>query len=78
GLAMKSGLKRPGPKAPGAAAPVDSAPAEAAPAPAAEHAAPAATESNGTPEGNGSVAPPAAKPGGLGFKSGMKAPGRKN
>ncbi|MFE3728993.1 (Fe-S)-binding protein [Nocardia sp. NPDC059154] len=90
GLAMKSGLKRPGPKAPGAAAPAaapapeapaapsDSAPAEAAPAPAAEPAAPAATEGNGTSEGNGAAKPPAAKPGGLGFKSGMKAPGRKN
>ncbi|MFE3262601.1 heterodisulfide reductase-related iron-sulfur binding cluster, partial [Nocardia sp. NPDC059091] len=90
GLAMKSGLKRPGPKAPGAAAPAaapapeapaapaDSAPAEAAPAPAAAPAAPAATEGNGTSEGNGAAKPPAAKPGGLGFKSGMKAPGRKN
>ncbi|MFE5287688.1 (Fe-S)-binding protein [Nocardia sp. NPDC056611] len=36
-----------------------------------------ASEGNGTSEGNGAT-PPAAKPGGLGFKSGMKAPGRKN
>ncbi|WP_431968144.1 (Fe-S)-binding protein [Nocardia sp. bgisy134] len=81
GLAMKSGFKRPGPKAPGAAA--TSAPAEPAPAdpaPAAEAPAEPAPEqpTNGT-SGNGSVAaPPAAKPGGLGFKSGAKAPGRKN
>ncbi|MVU80130.1 4Fe-4S dicluster domain-containing protein [Nocardia sp. ET3-3] len=96
GLAMKSGLKRPGPKAPAAAAPAaapapeaPAAPADSAPeAPAAEPAAapvePAAaesngtTEGNGTSEGNGSATPPAAKPGGLGFKSGMKAPGKKN
>ncbi|GAA2472102.1 (Fe-S)-binding protein [Nocardia seriolae] len=91
GLAMKSGLKRPGPKAPGAAAPAASAPeASAAPAdsaPAPDEAAPAAapapaepvgSESNGTSEGNGAAEPPAAKPGGLGFKSGMKAPGKKN
>ncbi|WP_433669183.1 heterodisulfide reductase-related iron-sulfur binding cluster [Nocardia sp. CA-136227] len=79
----------PAPEAP--AAPADSAPA-AAPAPAAEPAAPAepavsesngvaeangASEANGTSDGNGAT-PPAAKPGGLGFKSGMKAPGRKN
>ncbi|MTJ73745.1 (Fe-S)-binding protein [Nocardia seriolae] len=91
GLAMKSGLKRPGPKAPGAAAPAASAPeASAAPAdsaPAPDEAAPAAapapaepvgSESNGTSEGNGAAEPPAATPGGLGFKSGMKAPGKKN
>ncbi|MFI6871337.1 (Fe-S)-binding protein [Nocardia sp. NPDC050406] len=94
GLAMKSGLKRPGPKAPGAkpaaapaaeapAAPADSAPAEAraekapaesAPAsePTSAPAEPAATEGNGTPK------PPTAKPGGLGFKGGAKAPGRKS
>ncbi|WP_227997494.1 heterodisulfide reductase-related iron-sulfur binding cluster [Nocardia australiensis] len=81
GLAMKSGLKRPGPKAPGSAAPAEAAlevPAEPTPEPAlpAVDSAGPATEStgNGTPE----VAAPTAKPGGLGFKSGAKAPGRKN
>ncbi|WP_159846098.1 (Fe-S)-binding protein [Nocardia sp. CY41] len=84
GLAMKSGFKRPGPKAPGksAAAPKDAAPAE--PAPVAETSAaqpePAAEpeQSNGA-NGNGApeAAPPTAKPGGLGFKAGAKAPGRK-
>ncbi|MFE3099909.1 (Fe-S)-binding protein [Nocardia tengchongensis] len=93
GLAMKSGLKRPGPKAPAAAPEAPAAPADSTPAPVAEPVAPAepaapvepaATESNGTAEGNGvaeangAANPPAAKPGGLGFKSGMKAPGRKN
>ncbi|WP_454199811.1 (Fe-S)-binding protein [Nocardia sp. Marseille-Q1738] len=77
GLAMKSGFKRPGPKAPGAAVPAttDKAPA-AAPAESAAEPEPAGngTGSNGAPE----VAPPAAKPGGLGFKAGAKAPGRKN
>ncbi|MGV9720819.1 (Fe-S)-binding protein [Nocardia beijingensis] len=90
GLAMKSGFKRPGPKAPGkaAAAPKDAAPAEPAPAeqaPVAEASAtqpePAAEpeQSNGA-SGNGAseVAPPTAKPGGLGFKAGAKAPGRKS
>ncbi|MFI7001429.1 (Fe-S)-binding protein [Nocardia sp. NPDC050175] len=81
GLAMKSGFKRPAAKAPGGSAP---APAEPT---AAEPAAEPATESaaaESTPEqpanGNGAAeaAPPAAKPGGLGFKSGAKAPGRKN
>lgn len=72
GLAMKSGFKRPGPKAPGAT-----------PAPAAETpATPATPEPDPAPEpdqpANGNSAPPAAKPGGLGFKSGAKAPGRKN
>ncbi|MEU1208995.1 heterodisulfide reductase-related iron-sulfur binding cluster [Nocardia sp. NPDC005825] len=88
----RPGPKAPGAAAPAAApapeapaAPADSAPV-AAPAPVAEPAAPAepavsesngTSEANGTSEGNG-VTPPAAKPGGLGFKSGMKAPGRKN
>ncbi|MFF0458078.1 (Fe-S)-binding protein [Nocardia africana] len=40
-----------------------------------ESATAAATESAGG--GNGEVQPPTAKPGGLGFKSGAKAPGRK-
>ncbi|MFD0365463.1 (Fe-S)-binding protein [Nocardia sp. GCM10030253] len=77
GLAMKSGLKRPGPKAPGAAAPAAPAPAEEAPAAdsAPEPDQPTnGTTGNGTPE----ATPPSAKPGGLGFKSGAKAPGRKN
>ncbi|MFI2281617.1 (Fe-S)-binding protein [Nocardia beijingensis] len=90
GLAMKSGFKRPGPKAPGkaAAAPKDAAPAEPAPAeqaPVAEASAaqpePAAEpEQSGGANGNGApeVAPPTAKPGGLGFKAGAKAPGRKS
>ncbi|WP_433196503.1 (Fe-S)-binding protein [Nocardia sp. CA-107356] len=84
GLAMKSGFKRPGPKAPGAAAPAPSAPAEST-----ATAEPAAAPADSTPEpdqpsngtsGNGApdVTPPAPKPGGLGFKSGAKAPGRKD
>ncbi|WP_446223479.1 (Fe-S)-binding protein [Nocardia sp. IBHARD005] len=84
GLAMKSGLKRPGPKAPGTAAAPAAAPEPVAPAEsAAEPAAPAAdsaTQAEPT-NGNGNgttVAPPTAKPGGLGFKSGAKSPGRKN
>ncbi|UAK33725.1 (Fe-S)-binding protein [Nocardia asteroides] len=85
GLAMKSGFKRPGPKAPGKAAPVTAEPASAdepaaAETPAAQPEAAAEPEqSNGT-GGNGAhqVVPPAAKPGGLGFKSGAKAPGRKS
>ncbi|MBC7305171.1 MAG: (Fe-S)-binding protein [Nocardia sp.] len=92
GLAMKSGLKRPGPKAPGTAAapaaaaeapaaPAESPAAPAEPATADEPEAPAAeSATQGEPaNGNGtSVAPPTAKPGGLGFKSGAKSPGRKN
>ncbi|MBL1072940.1 4Fe-4S dicluster domain-containing protein [Nocardia sp. 2] len=86
GLAMKSGLKRPGPKAPGkpaAAAPATEAPApQADPAPAAEapaQPAPAPASPEGNGESNGTAAkPPAAKPGGLGFKGGAKAPGRKS
>ncbi|MFJ4658609.1 (Fe-S)-binding protein [Nocardia sp. NPDC088792] len=87
----RPGPKAPGATAPAPApeteapvAPAASAPAEAAapatatatdPAPESAPAEPTA-ESNG---GNGTAAnPPAAKPGGLGFKSGMKAPGRKN
>ncbi|MFI1463758.1 heterodisulfide reductase-related iron-sulfur binding cluster [Nocardia carnea] len=80
GLAMKSGFKRPGPKAPGAKAPA------AEPAPAIEAAEPAlseptaetsGSEGNGTTGNGAGAAPPAAKPGALGFKSGAKAPGRK-
>ncbi|MEV6136203.1 heterodisulfide reductase-related iron-sulfur binding cluster [Nocardia sp. NPDC051990] len=76
GLAMKSGFKRPGPKAPG---PAPSAPAEPAPA-TPEAATQSADEPDQPADGNGSAAvtPPPAKPGGLGFKSGAKAPGRKN
>ncbi|MEU2036095.1 (Fe-S)-binding protein [Nocardia amamiensis] len=86
GLAMKSGFKRPGPKAPGAKAPApaepastDEAPAPEAPAAQTESVAETEQATNGT-SGNGApqVAPPTAKPGGLGFKSGAKAPGRKN
>ncbi|WP_067796520.1 (Fe-S)-binding protein [Nocardia beijingensis] len=86
----RPGPKAPG-KA--AAAPKDAAPAEPAPAeqaPVAE--APVAEASAAQPEpaaepeqsngasGNGAseVAPPTAKPGGLGFKAGAKAPGRKS
>ncbi|RMI28693.1 (Fe-S)-binding protein [Nocardia stercoris] len=79
GLAMKSGFKRPGVKAPGGAAPAAEtapapaeSPAEAPASAAAAPAAPAATDGNGN---GAAAAPPAAKPGGLGFKSGAKAPG---
>ncbi|MFD3596706.1 heterodisulfide reductase-related iron-sulfur binding cluster [Nocardia sp. NPDC058640] len=83
GLAMKSGFKRPT-KAPGtpapaeptapAAAPADSpAPTESAAQPDPETAKAPEPTGNGTP-----AAPPTAKPGGLGFKSSAKAPGRKN
>ncbi|MCP2319485.1 Fe-S oxidoreductase [Nocardia amikacinitolerans] len=85
GLAMKSGFKRPGPKAPGAAAtpapaePAAAEPVSTDPAPAAEAPQPAPEQPTNGTSGNGSaVAPPTAKPGGLGFKSGAKAPGRKN
>ncbi|MEV0028767.1 heterodisulfide reductase-related iron-sulfur binding cluster [Nocardia sp. NPDC050793] len=89
GLAMKSGFKRPGPKAPGAAAtpaaaaPAPAEPASAEPAPAAEAPAEAPQPApeqptNGTSGNGAAVAPPTAKPGGLGFKTGAKAPGRKN
>ncbi|MCM6777286.1 heterodisulfide reductase-related iron-sulfur binding cluster [Nocardia sp. CDC159] len=86
GLAMKSGFKRPGAKAPGAPKPAaepaasqaDSAP-EATPA-TPETAAPETSSEDAATgsEGNGTPKPPPAKPGGLGFKSGAKAPGRKN
>ena len=89
GLAVKSGFKKPGARtsAPATPASAEEAPAdeaavkepaveeasvaeapvaEAAPVPETESAAPAAA-----------VAPPAAKPGGLAFKSGAKAPGKK-
>ncbi|MCA2209604.1 (Fe-S)-binding protein [Nocardia rosealba] len=81
GLAMKSGFKRPGPKAPGAPKPAEPAAAPAEPEAPAEPTAQEDTASEPTPSnGNGTppVAPPTAKPGGLGFKSGAKAPGRKN
>ncbi|MEU7766847.1 heterodisulfide reductase-related iron-sulfur binding cluster [Nocardia sp. NPDC049190] len=81
GLAMKSGFKRPGSKAPGAATPTAAAEPAAA-EPAATEVAPAATpaEPEQTTDGNNAppAAPPAAKPGGLGFKSSAKAPGRKS
>ncbi|WP_433712449.1 heterodisulfide reductase-related iron-sulfur binding cluster [Nocardia sp. CA-084685] len=79
GLAMKSGFKRPGPKAPGTATPAPSAPAEPT-SPTQEAATEPADEPNQPANGNGAPAatPPPAKPGGLGFKSGAKAPGRKN
>ncbi|MFI5781090.1 heterodisulfide reductase-related iron-sulfur binding cluster [Nocardia sp. NPDC051570] len=78
GLAMKSGFKRPGPKAPGAPKPAATEPvvSEEAPATPASDEATEATEAPAT--GNGAPKPPAAKPGGLGFKSGAKAPGRKD
>lgn len=94
GLAMKSGFKRPGPKAPGAQAPAqpaaESAPAEAVqeatPEVTAETAAETTSETTADTSGNGNgsagngseAAPPQAKPGALGFKSGAKAPGRKS
>jgi Fe-S oxidoreductase len=80
GLAMKSGFKRPGPKAPATPA-AEAAPAtEATPAEPAPAAEPAAAPAPAEPESasNGSAQPPAAKPGGLGFKAGAKAPGRKS
>ncbi|MBF6296336.1 (Fe-S)-binding protein [Nocardia amamiensis] len=81
GLAMKSGFKRPGPKAPGAAAPAatDETPAaEVSAAPAESAAEPEPTSNGSGSNGASEVAPPTAKPGGLGFKAGAKAPGRKN
>ncbi|WP_406267684.1 (Fe-S)-binding protein [Nocardia sp. NBC_00881] len=85
GLAMKSGFKRPGAKAPVVKAPAaepaepEEAPATEIPAGPAESASEPERPTKGT-TGNGApeVAPPTAKPGGLGFKSGAKAPGRKN
>lgn len=94
GLGFKSGAKAPGARksaAPKAAAPKaeapEASPAEAAQAEAPKAEAPAAEapkieESNGDGS-NGKApetaqAPPQAKPGGLGFKAGAKAPGRKS
>ncbi|MBF6183207.1 (Fe-S)-binding protein [Nocardia otitidiscaviarum] len=86
----RPGPKAPGAKAAPAAeapaAPADPAPAEAdAPAAASEPKAAeggsegsGTAESTGASEGNGAAKPPAAKPGGLGFKSNAKAPGRKS
>ncbi|RDI63238.1 heterodisulfide reductase-related iron-sulfur binding cluster [Nocardia pseudobrasiliensis] len=80
GLAMKSGFKRPGAKAPGAPKPATPEPAasEEVSAPEATADGDAAPEAPSSGEGNGAPKPPAAKPGGLGFKSGAKAPGRKD
>ncbi|WP_280316478.1 heterodisulfide reductase-related iron-sulfur binding cluster [Nocardia wallacei] len=82
GLAMKSGFKKPGAKAPGAPKPAAAEPdaAESSSAePAAETAPAQPDESGASDAGNGDAPkPPTAKPGGLGFKSGAKAPGRKN
>ncbi|MDR7168053.1 Fe-S oxidoreductase [Nocardia kruczakiae] len=44
-------------------------------APAAESTTPSESTTASEPTGNGEVQPPTAKPGGLGFKSGAKAPG---
>ncbi|WP_063011065.1 (Fe-S)-binding protein [Nocardia kruczakiae] len=44
-------------------------------APAAESTTPSESTTASEPTGNGEVEPPTAKPGGLGFKSGAKAPG---
>ena len=87
GLAMKGTAKRPGVKAPGAprqapAPASEPTPEPEAEAPAAEAVPAAETEANGA-AGNGhadgdAAQPPAAKPGGLGFKSGAKAPGKRN
>ncbi|MEU7142182.1 heterodisulfide reductase-related iron-sulfur binding cluster [Nocardia sp. NPDC046473] len=79
GLAMKSGFKRPGAKAPGGSAPAEPSAAEPTAEPATESAAPESTpEQPANGNGAAEATPPAAKPGGLGFKSGAKAPGRKN
>ncbi|BCK59071.1 heterodisulfide reductase-related iron-sulfur binding cluster [Nocardia wallacei] len=82
GLAMKSGFKKPGAKAPGAPKPAAAEPAAAESSsaePAAETAPAQPDESGASDAGNGDAPkPPTAKPGGLGFKSGAKAPGRKN
>ncbi|WP_280333019.1 heterodisulfide reductase-related iron-sulfur binding cluster [Nocardia wallacei] len=82
GLAMKSGFKKPGAKASGAPKPAAAEPdaAESSSAePAAETAPAQPDESGASDAGNGDAPkPPTAKPGGLGFKSGAKAPGRKN
>ncbi|QIS06701.1 4Fe-4S dicluster domain-containing protein [Nocardia brasiliensis] len=78
GLAMKSGFKRPGPKAPGTPATPAEPEAPAGPTPTTEEATPESTEPANGANGTSEAAPPTAKPGGLGFKSGAKAPGRKN
>ncbi len=93
GLAMKSGFKKPGAKAPGspklaAAEPAAAEPAatesgsaEPTPGAVAEpvQADESASSGAASDAGNGDAPkPPTAKPGGLGFKSGAKAPGRKN
>ncbi|WP_225726009.1 MULTISPECIES: heterodisulfide reductase-related iron-sulfur binding cluster [unclassified Nocardia] len=84
GLAMKSGFRRPGPKAPGASAtPAAPETPAASETPAAPETPTAQSDSSAEPDqpgnGNGTdITPPLAKPGGLGFKSGAKAPGRKN
>ncbi|MER2161706.1 (Fe-S)-binding protein [Rhodococcus sp. (in: high G+C Gram-positive bacteria)] len=85
GLQMKGGAKAPGgkglqmkgaAKAPGAkAAPAAEAPAAAPAAPAAAQAA--APSEAPAAEAEAPKAPPVAKAGGLGFKSGAKAPGSK-
>ncbi|HLS78370.1 MAG TPA: heterodisulfide reductase-related iron-sulfur binding cluster [Nocardia sp.] len=81
------------PAAPAAEAPAEPAEAEEQAAPTPEKSAPAesapapATETNGTANGTAKAsandeadrpAPPTAKPGALGFRSGAKAPGRRN
>ncbi|MFE5875445.1 (Fe-S)-binding protein [Rhodococcus sp. NPDC056506] len=71
GLQMKGGAKAPGAKA----APASEAPAAAPEAPAAAPAAPAAPAEAPAAEAEAPKAPPVAKAGGLGFKSGAKAPG---
>ncbi|CAM3042666.1 (Fe-S)-binding protein [Skermania piniformis] len=80
GLAMKGAAKRPGAKAPGANAPGAKAPSTPATAPVAaapvtDDAVPAA---DAIPDEPAEAAMPTAKPGGLGFKSGAKAPGKRN
>ncbi|MBP1051917.1 (Fe-S)-binding protein [Rhodococcus qingshengii] len=73
GLQMKGGAKAPGAKAAPASEAPAAAPAEAlAEAPAEAPAAPAEAPAA---EAEAPKAPPAAKAGGLGFKSGAKAPG---
>ncbi|NLG56494.1 MAG: (Fe-S)-binding protein, partial [Rhodococcus sp.] len=87
GLGFKSGATAPGARkaaAPKAAVPkAEEAKAEPAEAPVEEAAteAPAAEAPAEAPASEAKAepkAPPAAKPGGLGFKSGAKAPGKKN
>ncbi|WP_092803346.1 (Fe-S)-binding protein [Rhodococcus globerulus] len=82
GLGFKSGAKAPGARkaAPAAAAPAPAAePVVEAAAPEAPAAEAPAAEAPATeaPAAQAPKAPPAAKPGGLGFKAGAKAPGRK-